>query len=81
MSQRKKQNQRPSIFAQQIINHWQDNFPKQAKALEKHGMLLSAAESAAERAGIANEQALSKGLNWSQAQELSVELWGTPPNL
>jgi hypothetical protein len=26
------------------------------------------------------EQALSKGLSWPQAEELSVVLWGTPPN-
>ena len=69
-----------SPFVQLIVNHWRNNFPKEAKALELAGQLLPAAERAAELASRANEQALEKGLSWSQAEELSAELWGTPPS-
>jgi len=70
-----------SPFAQLIVNHWKANFPKEASRLERDGQLIPAAERAAELASLANEQALAKGLSWSQAEELSVELWGTPPGL
>ncbi len=75
----KRRGQQISPFAQLIVNHWKNNFPKRAGALEKAGQLLPAAERAAESASLAMEQALAKGLSWSQAEELSVELWGTPP--
>jgi hypothetical protein len=75
-----KANQEPfSPFAQLIVSHWKANFPKEAQALEKAGQLLPAAERAAETASLAHEQALDKGLSWSQAEELSAGLWGTPP--
>jgi hypothetical protein len=77
-----KANRQPiSPFAQLIINHWKANFPKAASRLEQQGQLIQAAERAAELASRANEQALEKGLSWSQAEELSAELWGTPPGL
>jgi hypothetical protein len=70
----------PNPFVQQIIAHWRNNFPKQAAELDRTGEMVPTAESAAERSGLANEQALSNGLSWHQAQELSTELWGTSPN-
>jgi len=68
-----------SPFVQLIMNHWKNNFPKEAKALQVAGRLLPAAERAAELASRADEQALEKGLSWSQAEELSAEIWGRPP--
>jgi hypothetical protein len=76
-----KANQEPiSPFAQLIVSHWKANFPKEARALEKAGELVPTAERAAKSASIVHEQALERGLSWSQAEELSVELWGTPPS-
>jgi hypothetical protein len=81
-----KANQQPngqsiSPFAQLIMKHWKANFPKEARRLEQQGQLIPAAERAAESASLAHEQALEKGLSWSQAEELSVEAWGNPPGL
>lgn len=68
-------------FVQQIVQHWEANFPKEAALLERAGKLVHYAERAADRAGRVNEQALTKGLNWSQAEELSAQEWGSPPTL
>ena len=76
-----EQKQELSPLAQMVVSHWRSNFPKEAAELQKAGEFEGMAESAAQRATLAEQQARQRGLSWSQAQELSAELWGTPPNL
>ncbi len=70
----------PSLFAQKIMRHWRENFPKEAAELEQQGRLRQCAEAAAERAGLVREQCAEKELPWTQAEELAVQEWGKPPN-
>ena len=68
-----------TVFVNKIIRHWRDNFPRQAAELEKSGQLLPAAQHAADKAGLVEEQARAKGLGWTETEELSVQEWGSPP--
>ncbi len=65
-------------FVNRIIQHWRENFPKQARELETQQLLLPNAQRAAEKTAAVMEQCLAKGMGWSQAYELAVQEWGTP---
>ena len=62
-----------------IIEHWKANFPRRTQRLEQQGLLLGAAQEAANRAAAVLEQCAEKGLPYHQAAELAVQEWGTPP--
>ena len=64
-----------------VANHWLENFPGQAAKLQKAGQLESAAQRAADRAGLVLAQGAEAGVNWDQAHELATQEWGTPPEL
>lgn len=81
MAQRKPQKaEPPSLFAQDIMRHWKENFPKETLELEKAGLLRKSAEAAAERAGLVLEQCAEKEMRWFEANELAAQEWGKPPN-
>jgi hypothetical protein len=64
-----------------VTTHWKTHFPKEAKALERAGLLESAAEDAARRAGNVISQSLAKGMQYFQTHELATEEWGMPPTI
>lgn len=67
-------------MAQMIAQHWENNFPQEADSLKQAGQFETAAEAAADRGSNVMSEALAKGKSWTEAKELEVQEWGTPPN-
>lgn len=64
-----------------VMNHWKDNFPKEAARLEKQGSLEKWAEYAADRWAKVLSDGLARGASYSEAEEVAVQEWGQPPTL
>jgi hypothetical protein len=67
-------------LAQQVAQHWENNFPKESLQLKKAGLFRESVENAARRAGTVLEQSAAKQLQPLAAEELALQEYSQPPS-
>ena len=64
-----------------IVDQWRENFPAETSALERAGLLYTAADDCAIKACALIAQALRNGERFAKSEKNAEVFWWYPPNI